>query len=70
MSMLELKERLLLATDPKPLLFWKAMHEEEISWRDFSGGALQHIMECKVLQQFEEALPFSHLIFMDSRRSR
>ena len=45
MSIPQLKKRLLLAADPRPLWFWKAMHEEEISWRDFIGGALQHIME-------------------------
>ena len=45
MSMPQLKERLILAGDPMPLWFWKAMHEEEISWRDFIGGALQHIMK-------------------------
>ena len=61
MSMPQLKERILLAADPRPLWFWKAMHEEDISWRDFIGGALQHIMECKDFQQFEEGLPFSHL---------
>ena len=35
------------------------MHEENISQRYFSGGALPHIMECKIIQQFEEVLPFS-----------
>ena len=35
------------------------MHEEEISRIYFDGGALPHIMECKILQQFEEVLPFS-----------
>ena len=61
MSTPQLKEKLLLATDPRPPWFWKAMHEEEISWRYFIGGALQHIMKCKVLQKSEEALSFSHL---------
>ena len=41
----QLKEKLLPTADPRPLWFWKAMHEEEISWRDFTGGALQHIMK-------------------------
>ena len=49
MSMSQLKERLLLAADPRPLWFWKDMHEEEIFRRDFSRGALPHIMECKIL---------------------
>ena len=61
MSTSLLKETLLLEENPRPLWFWKAMHEEEISWRDFIRGALPHIMECKILQQFEEVLPFSHL---------
>ena len=59
MSMPQLKERLLLVVDLRPLWFWKDMHEEEISQRDFSRGALPHIMECKILHQFEEVLPFS-----------
>ena len=54
-----LKEKILLAANPWPLWFWKAMHEDKASWEEFIGGALQHIMECKVLQQFEEDLPFS-----------
>ena len=33
--------------------------EEEVSRRDFILGALPHIMECKILQQFEEAPPLS-----------
>ena len=57
MSMPQLKERLLLSADPRPLWFWKDMHEEEISWRDFSRGALPHFMECKIIHQFEEVLP-------------
>ena len=59
MRMPQIKERLVLVSDPRPLCFWKDMHEVEISPRDFSGGALPHIMECKILQQFEEVLPFS-----------
>ena len=59
MSMPQLKERLLLAADPRPLGFWRTMHEEEISRRDFNGGALLHIMECNILQQLEEVLSFS-----------
>ena len=59
MSMPQIKERLLLAANPRPLRFWRTMHEEEISRRDFNGGAIPHIMECKILQQFEEVLPFS-----------
>ena len=54
-----LKEKLLLAANPRPLWFWKAMHEEKTSWEEFIIGSLQHIMECKFLQQFEEVLPFS-----------
>ena len=54
MSMPQLKERLLLAADPRPLWFWKAMHEEEVSSGDPIGGALQHFMKCKVLKKFEE----------------
>ena len=50
MSMPHLKERLLLVADPRTLWFWKDMHDEEISRRDFSGGALPHIMECNILQ--------------------
>ena len=45
MSMPQLKERLLLAADQRPLWFWKAMHEEEVSLGDPIGGALQHFMK-------------------------
>ena len=45
MSSPQFKEKLIPAKDTEPYLFWKAMHEEEISWRDFIGGALQHIMK-------------------------
>ena len=54
MSMPQLKERHLLVGDPRPLWFWKAMHEEEVSSGDPIGGALQHFMRCKVLQRLEE----------------
>ena len=45
MSMPQLKEILLLAVDPRPLWFWRAMHEEEVSLGDPIGGALQHFMK-------------------------
>ena len=54
MSMPKLKERLLLAEDPRPHWFWKAMHEEEVSSRDPMEGSLQQSMKCKVLQTFEK----------------
>ena len=38
MSMPQLKERLLLVADPRPLWFWRTMHEEEISRRNYNGG--------------------------------
>ena len=44
MSMPQLKGRLLIIEYPRPLLFWKAMHEEEVSSGDHIGGALQHFM--------------------------
>ena len=37
------------------------MHEEEVSSRDPIKDGLQNSMECKVLQQYEEALFFSPL---------
>ena len=55
MSSSQLKEKLLLSTDPRPHWFWRTIDEKEISWRDFIRGSLQHIMECK------DFLPFSHL---------
>ena len=45
MSMPHLKERLLLAVDPRPHWFWRVMHEEEVSSRDPIGGVLQHFMK-------------------------
>ena len=54
MSISQIKEKLLPVADPKTYWFWRAIDEKRISWRDLIGGALQHIMECKVLQQFEE----------------
>ena len=35
-----LKKKLLLAANPRPLWFWKVMHEEKTSWEEFIGGAL------------------------------
>ena len=55
MSSSQLKERILLSANPRPHWFWKTIVEREISWRDFIGSALQHIMECK------DFIPFSHL---------
>ena len=45
-----LKEKLLLSANPRPHWFWRTIDEREMSWRDFMRGALQHIMECKVIQ--------------------
>ena len=45
MSISQLKEKLLLAADPKPYWFWRAIDEKKISWRGLVGGALQHIMD-------------------------
>ena len=54
MSISLLKEKLLLAVNPKLIWFWRAFGGEKISLRDLMRGALQHFMECKVLQQFGE----------------
>ena len=54
MSISQLKEKLLPATDPKHHWFWRVFGEKRISLRDLIGGALQHFMNCKVLQQFWE----------------
>ena len=45
MSILQLKEKLLHAANPKPYWFWRAIDEKRISWRDLMGGALENIME-------------------------
>ena len=52
MSISILKEKLLPAVDPTPIWFWRAFDEKRISLRDIIGGALQHFMKCKVIQQF------------------
>ena len=54
MSILQLKEKILPATDPKILWFWRAFGEKRISLRDLIGGAIQHFMKCKALHQFGE----------------
>ena len=61
MSIAQLKEKLLPVANPEPYWFWRAIDEKKVSWRDLIGGALQHIMECKVLQQLEKVFPSSHL---------
>ena len=61
MSTPQLKEKLLPVVVLRPHWFRKTMNEEEVSSRDPMKCALQHFMECKVLQQSKEALSFSHL---------
>lgn len=50
MSISQLKEKILPATDPEPHWFWRAIDENKVSWRDLIRGALQHIMDLEVLQ--------------------
>ena len=53
MSISQLKEKIIPTTFSKPYGFWRA-NDERISWRHLMGCALQHIMECKDIQEFEE----------------
>ena len=54
MSISQLKEKILPIEDLEAYWFWRAIYEEKVSLRDLIIGALQHVMECKVLHQFEE----------------
>ena len=52
MSLSLLKEKLLLAANPKILWFWRAFDGERISLRDLIRDAFQHFMKFKVPQHF------------------